>query len=122
MATAIDIKPSWYEKIENFAEKHVVKIAFAVSVVTLAIFAPLQLLLGSVLGAIIHSYLQLQLVINPHERMITVPVAVVAIIGATAALLGMAPVGECASLAFRVIPLASSLTIGSTAYRIAGNC
>lgn len=101
-----------------FLDKHFTKIAFAASTVALFILAPLFLVFGSAAGLAAHWYFEPQLTLKPGEEAITVPHAVLAIVGAVGAVIKLLPAGALGGLVFQVIPLFSYLSIGSAAYRM----
>lgn len=102
---------------ESFFDKHFAKIAFAVSTLAMLILSPLYFFLGTAAGLVISYFTEPKLKLQPTEKIITLPNAVFAIVGATAALLRMTPAGAVSGFIFNVIPLAASMAVGSTAYR-----
>ncbi len=101
---------------KTFVEKHFTQVAFAVSTLALFILTPLAFILGTLSALATHRYLGLSPQRKPSDPIIGTSNAIFAIVGATAAFLSFMPVGGMGGLLFRIIPFASSFSIGSTAY------
>jgi hypothetical protein len=98
-------------KEESFIDKHFAKIALAISMIALAYFAALDLILGLVLGLAISYYAELE--IKPDRNVILYN-ALFAIVGATAAAIRMTPSGAAGGFVFQAIPFVCSAFIGTS--------
>src|SRR5690554_4133391 len=93
---------------DSFVDRHFAKLAFAISIVALLIFSPLALILGTIAGFALDTYLDPNL--RP-DRIITIPNASFTIVGAVAAILRWTPAGRMGSPIFRSIPYLGALGI-----------
>ncbi len=126
MSTAVTTNPPAQPKAakqakppQSFLDKHFAKVAFAVATFAMLLLAPLHLFLGLAAGMVIQYLVEPNLRLTPSDRVITLPNAVFAIVGATAALLRLTPAGSLGGFIFKAIPFLASLAVGSTAYRAA---
>lgn len=103
---------------EPFIDKHFAKIAFAISTLVLLIFSPLVAIFGTAAGLVINFVIDPELKVHPTHKIITVPHAVFAIVGAIAALLRMTPAGSMGGFVFKAVPFIASFALGSVAYRV----
>ncbi len=105
-----------------FLDKHLVKIAFAVSTFALMIFSPLSLFFGAASGFALHYSIAPELTVSGEKEIITLPNTVFSIVGAVGAFVKVSPAGAAGGFVFQVIPLLSSFAIGSTIYRAFKSC
>jgi hypothetical protein len=100
-----------------FLDKHLFKIAFAVSTFALMIFSPLSLFLGAASGFALHYSIAPELTLSGENEIITLSNTVFSIVGAVGAFVKISPAGTAGGFLFQMIPLLSSFAIGSTVYR-----
>jgi len=88
----------------------------------MALFAAKSFVLGAATGFILHQQMRPNLRIGSDEKIITVIYAVLAIVGATAALVQLTPSGQAGSFIGRAIvgslPFVTSLFAGAAGYRL----
>ena len=105
----------------SFADRHTSKIAFTISTLVQFILSPLSLILGASAGFAYSYYTEPNLTLGPDDKVITVPTAVFAVVGAFAAFIQIMPVGPMGGGIFKIVPFASSFTIGTTVHRALKN-
>lgn len=116
MAVRISLEPKAQPEMGDFVEKHLVKIAFAISAVVSLVLAPLTFFLGSAIGFFVRYQLEPNLVVKKEAPLVSIPHALFTIIGAVANLLKLVPAGTSGGFIFKMISPLSSLFMGSFIY------
>lgn len=115
MASVIIQLQSLQKKSEPFIEQNLYQLIFAVSVATLAIFAPMNLLMGTAAGVV------LRYCITPHLKtvgnIITYPISLCTLVSAIASVITWIPAGQAGGLVFRLITPLTSIAVGNALFR-----